>query len=68
MSPIRMLIFCPNCGLQHIDYGEWATRPHHTHQCVGQGDRKGCGHVWDLFPNRTPTIGVSRFDSHDEGK
>lgn len=23
-------------GMQHVDEGEWATRPHKTHMCVGE--------------------------------
>lgn len=37
---IPMHIYCPMCHTQHIDEGEWATRPHHTHSC------QTCGHTW----------------------
>lgn len=30
---IPTLLFCPFCGTQHIDEGEWATKPHRTHEC-----------------------------------
>jgi predicted RNA-binding Zn-ribbon protein involved in translation (DUF1610 family) len=33
-------LFCPHCGVQHIDKGEWATRLHHKHLCAS------CGHIW----------------------
>lgn len=31
-EPIPMVMYCP-AGHQHIDEGEWATKPHKTHQC-----------------------------------
>ena len=34
----------------HIDEGEFATKPHHTHAC------QACGHVWR--PAIVPTTGV----------
>jgi len=39
---------CPACGKRHIDEGEWATRPHHTHRCVDDEAGRGCGHEWRL--------------------
>ena len=36
-------LFCPSCDLQHLDEGEWATRPHRTHQC------QFCSHLWRPF-------------------
>lgn len=50
LAPIPMLLWCPECGERHIDVGEFATRPHHTHAC------QGCGHVWR--PAIEPTVGV----------
>jgi hypothetical protein len=38
--PIPMLLTCPACGERHIDVGEFATKPHHTHAC------QHCGHCW----------------------
>jgi len=43
-------IFCPKCGTQHIDEGEWATKVHTTHQC------QSCGHEWKPFS--FPSFGV----------
>ncbi len=37
---IPMLLWCPECSQRHIDEGEFATKPHHTHAC------QHCGHVW----------------------
>lgn len=57
MKPIRALMWCPKCGLQHIDEGEWATREHKTHRCVGEG---GCRHEWR--PAEVPTVGVEKLE------
>jgi len=47
---IPMLLICPECKCRHIDEGEFATKPHHTHAC------QYCGMVWR--PAIGPTIGV----------
>jgi hypothetical protein len=44
------ILFCPECSIQHIDEGEWKTRPHKTHQC------QGCLHEWKPFDEYT--VGV----------
>jgi hypothetical protein len=49
-APIPMLLLCPACGKLHIDLGEFATKPHHTHAC------QHCGAVWR--PAIVPTVGV----------
>ena len=49
-SPIPMLLHCPKCNLGHIDEGEYAVKPHHTHAC------QHCGMVWR--PAIEYTIGV----------
>lgn len=41
-GPSRAVFFCPKCAAKHIDLGEWATRPHHTHLC------QKCGHTFDV--------------------
>lgn len=48
--PIPMRLTCPNCGALHIDEGEFATKPHHTHSC------QECGLTWR--PAVVPTVGV----------
>lgn len=54
MEPIPMLLWCPSCGMRHIDEGEWATRPHALHACqVSEG---GCGATWRH--SVVPTVGV----------
>lgn len=47
---IQMELHCPFCHEQHIDEGEWETRPHKTHLCVR------CEHQWR--PANVPTVGV----------
>lgn len=49
---IPMRLVCEACGRLHIDEGEWATRPHHTHTC--QYD--DCGLTWR--PAVVHTVGV----------
>jgi hypothetical protein len=51
-APIPMLLWCPKCGGRHIDKGEFATKPHHTHAC----QHEGCGLPWR--PAIVPTVGV----------
>jgi hypothetical protein len=47
---IPMILHCPQCGERHIDEGEFADKPHHTHAC------QGCGFVWR--PAKVNTHGV----------
>jgi hypothetical protein len=56
VEPVQMNIFCPVCKAQHVDRGEWATRPHKTHQCQAPE----CGHEWRPFD--FPTVGVAHQD------
>lgn len=51
-QPIPMFLTCPmpKCGARHIDEGEFATKPHHTHSC------QECGLTWR--PAVVPTVGV----------
>lgn len=49
-EPIPMRLLCPVCGELHIDEGEFATKPHHTHAC------QACGHV--RRPAIVSTVGV----------
>ena len=49
-APIPMILSCPVCHERHIDKGEFATRPHHTHAC------QACGMCWR--PAIVPTVGV----------
>lgn len=53
--PRPMILFCPDCGEQHIDKPEpengWHNPPHKTHLC------HGCGNLWR--PSAEPTVGVA---------
>jgi hypothetical protein len=49
-APVPMIMACPSCGERHVDEGEFATRPHHTHAC------QACGFVWR--PAKVATVGV----------
>lgn len=63
-APIDMMLFCPQCGLQHVDAPEthdsvsvdghgwvpWTNPPHKSHLC------HRCGHIWR--PADVPTNGV----------
>lgn len=52
LKPAPAHLYCPACGLLHVDEGEWATRPHRTHEC----QRKSCKKLWRPF--EFPTVGV----------
>jgi hypothetical protein len=60
LTPIDMELFCPECGKQHLDVGEFTTRVHRKHLCENtpEGPRTGCGHLW--VPFQEPTRGVLR--------
>lgn len=49
-TAVPMLLWCPECGDRHIDEGDFADKPHHTHSC------QGCGMTWR--PAIGPTCGV----------
>lgn len=60
-TPMPMLLFCPKCGLKHIDEVEpgWDNPPHTSHLCrptVG-----GCGTIWRAAD--VPTAGVERIET-----
>jgi hypothetical protein len=50
VAPLPMRLICPSCRALHIDEGEFATKPHHTHAC------QICGEVWR--PAVCHTVGV----------
>jgi len=47
---VPMILQCPQCHARHIDRGEFATKPHHTHAC------QSCGFCWR--PAVVDTVGV----------
>ena len=65
-EPIPMILFCPLCGVQHIDKADedasaypdghesrWDNPPHRSHLCAA------CGCIWR--PADVPTTGVERI-------
>jgi hypothetical protein len=49
-APIPLRLPCPRCHELHLDHGELAAKPHHTHAC------QACGEVWR--PAIVSTVGV----------
>jgi NTP pyrophosphatase (non-canonical NTP hydrolase) len=62
-APIPMLLFCPDCGMQHVDAPEpendWTNPPHLSHKC------HGCNLVWR--PADVPTVGVLKIRTKGKG-
>lgn len=50
VAPVPMLLWCPECGERHVDVGDFAQAPHHTHAC------QHCGLIWR--PAKIHTVGV----------
>ena len=57
---IEMLLWCPSCGIRHIDVGEFRSKLHHTHAC------QGCGMVWR--PAVVNTVGVAFLPGFKNGE
>ncbi len=59
-APIPMLLFCPQCGHQHVDAPEpesgWTNPPHTSHLCAN------CKCVWRQAD--VPTDGVARLATY----
>jgi rubredoxin len=49
-APIPIRLECPSCGELHVDKGDYAIKPHHTHAC------RFCGAIWR--PAIVATVGV----------
>ncbi len=58
-TPLSMLLWCPQCSTRHVDIGEFATKPHHTHAC------QACGNVWR--PAVESTVGVQFLPGFKDG-
>lgn len=59
-APVKMILHCPACHLQHIDAPDertpdWKNEPHRSHLC------HGCGHIWR--PADVPTEGVAAIET-----
>jgi hypothetical protein len=59
-KPIPMLLWCPLCHARHLDEGDFATKPHHTHAC------QTCGLPWR--PALVPTVGVQFLPGYKNGE
>lgn len=57
-KPVPMQLNCPSCLSPHIDEGEWATKPHKTHQC------QNCGYEWKPFDYAT--VGIEKLYNFKE--
>ncbi len=55
--PIPMILYCPECAMQHIDApeGDWNNPPHRSHLCAG------CGFIWR--PADVATTGVAAIST-----
>lgn len=57
---VDIVIFCPQCGNQHVDAPEesigWTNPPHRKHKC------HTCGHLWRPFPYWTNGVERTRTD------
>lgn len=62
--PHERVLHCPNCGKQHLDIGEFATRVHRKHLCENttEGPGTGCGHVWKPYEYATKGIESSWYE------
>jgi hypothetical protein len=58
-KPIAAFMHCPRCQAMHVDRGEWASRPHHTHLCAF------CTYEWRVEPY---CYGVLWVDLPSEGQ
>jgi len=58
-APIPIILYCPECSERHIDVGEFATKPHHTHAC------QNCGLAWR--PAIVDTVGVRFLPGFKDG-
>jgi hypothetical protein len=68
IPPHDMVLHCPNCGKQHLDIGEFATRVHRKHLCENttEGPSTGCGHLWVPFPYATRGVEQTKDATIDE--
>ena len=62
LQPLPMVLNCPGCGTLHLDAGEWATRPHKTHEC----QNPKCKRLWKPF--EFATVGVAALGQVAEPK
>ena len=65
IPPHELELFCPSCGKQHLDIGEFATRVHRKHLCENtpEGPKTGCGHLWVPFQYATKGVDKPKPDT-----
>lgn len=63
--PIPLLLYCPKCNTQHVDFAEpekgWENPPHRTHYCKAIIDGVACAHNWR--PSDYYTTGIEATES-----
>ena len=59
IKPRDMQLLCPQCGILHIDEGEWATTPHKKHLC------QFCGNLWAPRSYSTYGVGIKGMDARE---
>lgn len=64
IAPIPMVLYCPNCGLKHVDAPSegWDNPPHRSHLC--RYEDGGCGGIWR--PADVPTVGVEAIETRGQ--
>lgn len=63
-KPVDMILYCPECGTQHIDKPDpsmnWLNPPHRKHLCLY------CGHLWKpSYMNTNGVLVLREIDSDD---
>lgn len=64
-APVDMALFCPECGLRHVDgvderIPDWKNEPHRSHLC--RPEHGGCGAIWR--PADVTTNGVAEIKTN----
>lgn len=62
--PIDGILFCPNCGLQHVDKAAegWSNPPHRSHLCAG------CSYIWRPFDVPTNGVAEIKTEGHNDAR
>lgn len=57
---VPLILHCPECNKRHVDKGDFAKKPHHTHAC------QSCGFTWR--PAVVNTVGVQFLPGFKDAK
>lgn len=64
VTPIDMLLFCPQCDAQHIDkpseLSAWQNPPHRSHLC------QQCGWIWRVADVATNGVAMTRTNGSND--